>query len=81
MNYKDRVFPLDVILDESYWKQLQKARKADVSLAVDANTVYPFYSTSTGLQVNQLTWINQIDDESPYKSGYKDILWHVSKIY
>lgn len=80
MNYKDKVFPLEVILDASYWKQLKTSTKYPVSLHFKPGTVQPFLSTSTGVQISGLTWTNAIDSVIPYHSGYSNVLWNVSDL-
>ena len=80
MNYKDKVFPLDVILDAAYWKQLKTNIKYPISHQFKPGTIQPFLSTSTGIQISGLTWINSIDSVLPYHSGYSNVLWHVSDL-
>lgn len=80
MNYKDKVFPLEVILDATYWKQLKTNTKYPVSLHFKPGTVQPFLSTSTGVQISGLTWTNAIDSVIPYHSGYSNVLWNVSNL-
>jgi len=80
MNYKDKVFPLEVILDATYWKQLKTSTKYPVSLHFKPGTVQPFISTTTGVQISGLTWTNAIDSVIPYHSGYSNVLWNVSNL-
>lgn len=47
-------------------------------MPISLNTVIEFLSTGTGVKIENLTWINDVDNHSPYSSGYKDSLWNVS---
>lgn len=35
----------------------------------------PFYSLTNGQQIEGLTWLNTVDDVSPYETGYQDKKW------
>ena len=37
-----------------------------------------FYDLTTGLPVENLTWLNKIDGKSPYQTEYKHTEWNVS---
>lgn len=79
LSFLDTIFPLDVLLDEEYWRyhKFQLKHLADETIP-KADQAKAFVSLTTGEPIEGLTWVNTVDSASPYNSGYQDKSWVVS---
>ncbi len=74
MNYVDTVFPIEVLLDSEYWSVHSNLNKFIVEEESRGKMV-EFKSVTTGEQVENLFWVNSVDNANPYSSGFQDKKW------
>ena len=60
INFKENPYNLNALLDQKYWKDL-----IDSQIVID-NEAGVFYNNQTGKIIEEITWVNTVDDVTPY---------------
>lgn len=69
LNFKTKIFYLDQILDQNYWRFHNSFAKTKYVPSIQGEQ-NDFISIETGLSVYHLSWVNKIDSVMPYQTGY-----------
>ena len=77
LNYQSKVFYLDQMLDHTYWN-FHSSMILTKFVPYIFGQRNEFIALDSGAPVKHLTWVNEIDQASPYKTGYLDKVWVVS---
>jgi hypothetical protein len=62
---------LEILLDDTYWRSHRQHLKFKIA-TISNNVELPFISTTSNEQIENLHWINNIDMQDPYNTGYKN---------
>ena len=77
LNFQEKVFFLDQILDHSFWSFHNSFLKTKY-VPSQLGELNDFISIQSGLKISNLRWINKLDSVTPYQTGYQSKVWIVS---